>query len=153
MSPSLVSSISPSDSLSNLPTGYMRSLYPIKSTMLFFPCLSVVVHTIPTGLLKAMTTCGGVQLSIFLPSTHIIVVSSTISPITAILPSIVIRPSCIILSASRLEQTPWALRYLLIRSDMFPPILIFIADKFKSIYRCINSNKRKKLIQLLRVLI
>ena len=131
----------------------MRSLYPIKSTMLFFPCLSVVVHTIPTGLLKAMTTCGGVLFSILLPSTHIIVLSSTISPIAAVLPSTVIRPSCIILSASRLEQTPWALRYLLIRSDMFPPILILMSDKFKSKYRCINSNKRKKLIQLLRVLI
>ena len=79
--------------------------YLMKSITLFGSTFLSVVQTIPTGLLKAkyMFFCLA-DFSIFLPLTSTRSLSSTLAPISGILPLMVTFPSRINLSASLLEQ-------------------------------------------------
>src|ERR1700754_2769445 len=121
MSPLLVSRINPSESLSRRPMGKVRCGWSTKSTMLPSTVVSVV-QVMPTGLFSAMYTprlftglATSVRATTTSPSTFTMSPSRAFAPIPTISSLIVTRPAASSSSASRREQMPASLMYLLTR--------------------------------------
>ena len=96
---------------------------------LFFSLFSAV-HTIPSGLFKAISIISSSfdsDLPLYVTSCPGI----TLSPIWAVIPSIFISPFCIYRSASRREHIPASLRYLFIRTPSFCMIMLLLYSRMK----------------------